>query len=123
MSRPGGEITIDPSRMDGRFEGSDYYTHNDETRAFQTEYEQAKRRQDLQLESIEKGIGTLKGAPKGDTSGRPGLARMSLRAPRRTADPPRRRPPAASQSLASRWARSCSGTTSSSTRSTPRWTA
>ncbi len=40
---------------------ADYYTHTDDTRAFQQEFEMAKQRQDKQLENIEKGLGTLKG--------------------------------------------------------------
>lgn len=38
-----------------------YYTHTDETQAFQQEFEMAKQRQDRQLENIEKGLSTLKG--------------------------------------------------------------
>lgn len=56
----GGEITIDASKMDGRQTNADYYKHTEETAAFQNEWEQAKSRQDLQLESIEAGLGTLK---------------------------------------------------------------
>lgn len=37
----GGEITINATQADGRFESQDYYTHTDQTRAFQ----QVRRRQ------------------------------------------------------------------------------
>lgn len=47
--------------MDGRYQQADYYKHTDETRAFQQEFEMAKQRQDRQLESIEKGLNTLRG--------------------------------------------------------------
>ncbi len=40
---------------------ADYYTHTEETKGFQQEFELAKQRQDQQLESIEKGLSTLKG--------------------------------------------------------------
>ncbi|GAB4818942.1 hypothetical protein N2152v2_005988 [Parachlorella kessleri] len=55
-----GEITVNGSAMDGRMQHADYYTHTDDTRAFQQEFEMAKQRQDKQLENIEKGLGTLK---------------------------------------------------------------
>ena len=48
--------------MDGRTGTAEYYTHTEETRAFQQEFELAKQRQDAQLENIEKGLATLKGA-------------------------------------------------------------
>ena len=56
-----GEITVNGSAMDGRMQHADYYTHTDDTRAFQQEFEMAKQRQDKQLENIEKGLSTLKG--------------------------------------------------------------
>lgn len=56
----GGEITINATQADGRFESQDYYTHTDQTRAFQQEWAAAKSRQDQQLESIETGLGQLK---------------------------------------------------------------
>lgn len=34
-SRGGGEITINPLDTDGRQQNADYYTHTDQTRAFQ----------------------------------------------------------------------------------------
>ncbi len=30
-----GEVTIDAQEMDGRYQSADYYTHTDQTRAFQ----------------------------------------------------------------------------------------
>lgn len=59
-ARGGGEVTIDATEMDGRYTSTDYYKHTDETRAFQQEWDEAKARQDQQLESIETGLGHLK---------------------------------------------------------------
>lgn len=55
-----GEITIDISKVDGRMTNADYYKHSEETQAFQSEWDEAKKRQDQQLQSIEAGLGTLK---------------------------------------------------------------
>ena len=46
--------------LDGRYQSADYYTHTDETRAFQAEAQDARERQDAQLEHIETGLGALK---------------------------------------------------------------
>lgn len=55
------EITVNGNSMDGRISSPEYYTHTEESRAFQQEFELAKQRQDLQLENIERGLNTLKG--------------------------------------------------------------
>lgn len=54
------EITVNGNSMDGRISSPEYYTHTEESRAFQQEFELAKQRQDLQLENIERGLNTLK---------------------------------------------------------------
>ena len=69
-----GEITLNGSGMDGRMQHADYYTHTEETKAFQQEFELAKQRQDQQLENIEKGLATLKGAGRRGRAG-PGRGR------------------------------------------------
>ncbi|EFN54788.1 hypothetical protein CHLNCDRAFT_134743 [Chlorella variabilis] len=55
-----GEVTISPMDMDGRYQSKDYYTHTEQTKAFQGEWEETKQRQDQQLEHIETGLGHLK---------------------------------------------------------------
>ncbi|CAL8463075.1 g2609 [Coccomyxa elongata] len=56
------EITIDATQRDMRMDNdTNYYTHTDATKQFRQEWEDAKRNQDKALDSIEKGIGTLKG--------------------------------------------------------------
>ena len=55
-----GEISVSPMDLDSRYQSADYYTHTDETRAFQAEAQEARERQDAQLEHIETGLGALK---------------------------------------------------------------
>ncbi|BDA47942.1 Syntaxin-71 [Coccomyxa sp. Obi] len=63
------EIIIDATQRDMRMDNdANYYTHTDATKQFRqarklgtAEWEDAKRKQDKALDSIEKGIGTLKG--------------------------------------------------------------
>lgn len=59
-SGAGGEITIDSTKVDERQHTADYYKHTEETAAFQAEWDEARQRQDVQLDNIETGLGTLK---------------------------------------------------------------
>lgn len=54
-------MTINPMKLDGRMQDESYYQHTDATAAFASEAERAARRQDMALERIENGLGTLKG--------------------------------------------------------------
>ncbi|KAL6780670.1 SYP71 [Auxenochlorella protothecoides x Auxenochlorella symbiontica] len=57
---PGSSITINPLKLDGRFQSAEHYQHTDQSKAFISEAEQAERRQNQALERIENGLGTLK---------------------------------------------------------------
>lgn len=61
MYAPGSSITINPLKLDGRFQSAEHYQHTDQSKAFISEAEQAERRQNQALERIENGLGTLKG--------------------------------------------------------------
>jgi hypothetical protein len=62
-SRTLGDIQINPSGLGSQLSSEQYkemYTHNEETQAFQDEWNGAKAQQDERLERIETGLGTLK---------------------------------------------------------------